>query len=54
MTIECYKRMYAILGAAASETVDLLSDPNKLSEAKSRLEAALLEAEELYLSREDT
>ena len=53
MDITLYQKMYAIICAAASDAVDLLSQKNPL-QAKFLLEQALLRAEELYLSYEVT
>ncbi len=52
MTLECYKKMYAKLCAAASDAIDLLDHPNNSLYVKISLEKALLDAEELYLSSE--
>ena len=53
MTIEHYQKMYAILCAAASNAIDLLSAPNGALQAKALLEQALLHGEEIYLRAED-
>ena len=52
MTIEHYQKMYAILCAAASDAIDLLSAPNSTLQAKVLLEQALSQAEEIYLTAE--
>ena len=44
-----YKRMYAILCAAASEALDLLPDLPFNREGRELLQKALLEAEEIYI-----
>ncbi len=54
MDIICYQRMYAKLCAAASDAIDLLSSEDGTIKAKLLLEKALLEAEELYVSNDDT
>lgn len=50
MDIELYKKMYAILCGAASDSIDLLSSPKGALQAKVLLQAALLTAEEIYLN----
>ena len=54
MTIEHYQKMYAILCAAASDAIDLLSTPNGTLQAKVLLEQALSQAEEIYLTANPT
>ncbi len=54
MDLECYQKMYACLCAAASEAVDLLEWPGASLQAKCLLEEALLHAEELYISWNET
>ena len=46
--MEAYRKMYAILCAAASDAIDLL-DEEKNREARQLLQSALLKAEEIYL-----
>lgn len=49
-----YKRMYAILCAAASKALDLLPELPENAEARELLQNALLAAEEMYIAeRED-
>lgn len=48
-----YKKMYAILCAAASEAIDMLPDIPATEAARQTLQAALSEAEELYLRQTD-
>ncbi len=50
--MEDYRKMYCILCKAASEALDLLPDREDTREAREVLQAALLEAEEVYLSAE--
>ena len=50
MTIEHYRKMYAILCGAADHAIDLLSTPNGTLQAKVLLEQALSQAEEIYLT----
>ena len=50
MEQERYKKMYAIVCGAASESIDLLPKAGGILQAKVLLETALLSAEELYLS----
>ena len=44
-----YKKMYAILCAAASEAIDLLPKNTESLEARIKLEAALQKTEEMYI-----
>ena len=46
--MDSYRKMYAILCAAASDAIDLL-DEEKNREARQLLQGALLKAEEIYL-----
>ena len=48
-----YKKMYAILCTAASEALDALPDTETNAEDRGLLQAALLTAEELYVSQAD-
>ena len=48
-----YKRMYAILCAAASEALDLLPELPVNNAARKHLQEALLEAEEIYVGAEE-
>ena len=45
-----YKRMYAILCAAASEALDALPEISENAAGRDLLQKALLEAEEVYIS----
>ena len=45
-----YKRMYAILCAAASEALDLLPELPENAEGRALLQKALLEAEDIYIT----
>ncbi len=47
-----FKRMYAVLCAAASEALDRLPDTPEKAEGRALLQEALLAAEELYVSEE--
>lgn len=47
-----YKKMYAIVCAAASEALDQLADTPENAAAKRILQEALFAAEEVYLSDE--
>ena len=47
-----YKRMYAILCAAASEALDALPELPENASARDLLQKALLEAEEVYVADE--
>lgn len=49
MEMVLYKKMYAKLCVAASEAIDLLSTDGGAMRAKTLLENALLEAEEIYV-----
>ena len=53
MSLECYRKMYALLCGAASDAVDLLEEPENSLQAKYLLEQALLTAEELYVTWEE-
>ena len=48
-----YEKMYALVCGAASEALDLLPETEENRPGRERLQAALLEAEELYISAED-
>ncbi len=48
-----YQKMCYILCRAASEALDRLPEENTTREAREMLKAALLEAEEIYLSAEE-
>lgn len=48
-----YEKMYACLCAAASEALDLLPETGETAAGRAALQAALLEAEEMYISEED-
>ena len=50
MESERYKKMYACLCVAMSQAITLLESPNNLLYAKSVLQQALWEAEEMYVS----
>ncbi len=50
---DIHARMYAILCVAASEAIDLI-DARKYTKARSLLEKALNEAEDLYIEQTDT
>lgn len=45
-----YQKMYYILCRAASDAIDKLSETEENQEARQLLQAALLEAEEIYVS----
>ena len=45
-----YQKMYYILCRAASDAIDMLSEATDNQEARQLLQAALLEAEEIYVS----
>ncbi len=47
-----YQKMYAILCAAASDALDALAQKDTFT-ATEKLQAALLEAEELYIAQEE-
>ena len=49
-----YKKMYALLCAAASEALDLLPETEETRPGRDALQTALLEAEEMYISAGDT
>ena len=51
--MEKYKRMYAILCAAASEAIDALPYLPETLYARCLLEKALLEAEDVYIDGAD-
>lgn len=46
-----YKKMYAILCAAASEALDALPDTAENAKGRALLQEALLRAEEMYISQ---
>ena len=48
-----YKKMYAILCAAASAALDMLPEAPEHAAARFRLQEALYEAEELYMEEEN-
>ena len=48
-----YKKMYAIMCAAASEALDALQETAENTAGRELLQQALYEAEELYVSAED-
>ena len=48
-----YKKMYALLCAAASEALDLLPETEENQAGRNVLQVALLEAEEMYISAGD-
>lgn len=48
-TMVDYKKMYAILCAAASEAIDLLLKNTESLEARIKLETALQKTEEMYI-----
>ena len=48
-----YRKMYGILCRAASAALDLLPETAENAAGRTRLQEALLEAEEIYLSAED-
>lgn len=48
-----YRRMYCILCKAASTALDLLPEGKDTRGARAVLQAALLEAEEVYLEAEE-
>jgi len=48
-----YKKMYAILCAAASAALDMLPEAPENAAARFRLQEALYEAEELYMEEEN-
>ena len=48
-----YRKMYYILCKAASEALDRLPDAEENRSARDILSAALLEAEEVYLTAEE-
>lgn len=54
MQKELYWKMYARLCAGISDAIDLLKDPNNTLYVSCLLQKALNDAEELYLSAEDT
>ncbi len=53
MELELYKKMYAIVCAAASDALDLLPATPDCAPAAARLRQALRQAEELYVSQEE-
>ena len=48
-----YKKMYALMCAAASEALDLLPETEATRPGRDKLQTALLEAEEMYISAGD-
>lgn len=54
MNLECYQKMYALLCGAASDAVDLLEKSENSLQAKYLLEQALLNAEQLYVTWEES
>ena len=48
-----YKKMYALMCSAASEALDLLPETEETRPGRDMLQAALLQAEEMYISAED-
>lgn len=48
-----YKKMYALVCGAASDALDLLPETVENQPGRERLQAALLQAEELYISAEN-
>ena len=48
-----YKKMYALVCGAASDALDLLPETEENQPGREVLQAALLQAEELYISAED-
>ena len=54
MELDRYKKMYAYLCSAASQSIDLLENPDNIPLVKTILQQALWEAEELYISDDDT
>ncbi len=48
-----YEKMYALICGAASDALDLLLETEENQPGRERLQAALLQAEELYISAED-
>ena len=51
--MELYQKMYAIVCAAASEAIDQIERERAPETAAHLLRAALLEAEELYISADE-
>lgn len=49
MTLECYKKMYAILCGAVSDAIDLIDGANSCLDVKNHLQKALMDAEDIYL-----
>ena len=49
-----YKRMYALLCAAASEALDALPDTAENGPGRAALQKALYDTEELYVASADT
>lgn len=54
METEMHKKMYAILCYAASEALDALESPENTGKAKEILQNALWQAEELYITAEES
>lgn len=52
--LPCYKKMYAILCGAASEAIDILQETQDPEGAAALLKKALWDAEELYISGEES
>lgn len=52
--MELYRKMYAIVCAAASEAIDQIERERAPETAAHLLRTALLEAEELYTSADET
>ena len=48
-----YKKMYALMCAAASEALDLLPETEEAKPGRDALQDALLQAEEMYISAGD-
>lgn len=48
-----YRKMYAVVCAAASEALDLLPENAETAAGRAALQKALTEAEELYISAPD-
>ncbi len=52
--VPCYGKMYAVLCGAASEAIDILQEAQDPERAVSVLQKALWDAEELYISGEES
>ena len=48
-----YKKMYALVCGAVSDALDLLPETEENQPGRERLQTALLQAEELYISTEN-